>query len=83
MLRAQVDQSSESPDRHTNLLQIHKRLVDFIAAHTSLSKATLRLADSIVDFYAPEVCNRRKKIKILFVCNASSRSTMISRLVVS
>lgn len=83
MSRAQAEQSSESPDRQTNLCQIHERLIDFITAHTSLSKATLRLADSIVDFYAPEVNNRHMKCSNLFVWNALSYGTVISELVVS
>ena len=55
----QAEHSSVSPDKHSNLRQIHERLVDFIAAQVALSKATLRLADSIVDFYAPEVNDTR------------------------
>lgn len=48
-------------DRNTQgLREVHERLVSFIAAHTCLSKATLGLADSIVEFYAPEV--RRPEI---------------------
>lgn len=48
--------SSVSSDRHTQSLRnVHERLVAFISAHTTLGQATLGLADSIVEFYSPEV----------------------------
>lgn len=42
-------------DDGTALRLVHGRLLGYIAAHNALSKATLELADSIVEFYSPEV----------------------------
>lgn len=42
-------------DDGTALRLVHGRLLCYIAAHNALSKATLELADSIVEFYSPEV----------------------------
>lgn len=57
MSRPNGEQSSVTADRHAGLRQIQQRLVAFIEAQRSLSKSTLSLADSIVDFYNPEeVC---------------------------
>lgn len=44
-----------------SLRAVHDRLLEFIAAHSTLSKVTLALADSIVEFYLPEVRARKKK----------------------
>lgn len=49
--------------QHQGLRDVHQRLVGFVAAQTSLSKATLALADSVVDFYSPEVRPSRKYLK--------------------
>lgn len=63
MSRLQTENSSVSTDRHMqSLREVHERLVAFINAHVGLSKFTLSLADSIVDFYSPEV-----RAKHLFV----------------
>lgn len=48
-LAASIDDSTQT------LREVHERLVAFISAHSVLSNATLRLADSIVEFYSPEV----------------------------
>lgn len=57
MSRLQTDnRSSMSSERHTrSLREVHERLVSYIQAHSTLGKATLSLADSIVDFYLPQV----------------------------
>lgn len=47
--------STSSETQTQSLREVHERLVSFIAAHTSLGKATLSLADSIVEFYSPQV----------------------------
>lgn len=48
--------SSMSSERHTkSLREVHERLVAYVHAHSALGKATLSLADSIVDFYLPQV----------------------------
>lgn len=56
MSRLQTESSSVSTDRHMqSLREVHERLSAFINARNQLSKFTLSLADSIVDFYSPEV----------------------------
>lgn len=55
---------SVSSERHTQSLRnVHERLVAFISAHASLGQATLGLADSIVEFYSPEVNKARGGIR--------------------
>jgi len=45
-----------SSERQTqSLREVHQRLVSYVAAHSNLCNATMALADSIVDFYLPEV----------------------------
>ena len=56
MSRLQTENSSVSTDRHMqSLREVHERLCAFINAQNGMSKCTLSLADSIVDFYSPEV----------------------------
>lgn len=52
--RSSASTSSETQTQKS-LREVHERLVSFIAAHTNLGKATLSLADSIVEFYSPQV----------------------------
>ncbi|CAB1097077.1 unnamed protein product [Ectocarpus sp. CCAP 1310/34] len=41
---------------HTqSLREVHERLVSFVQCHTQLASSTIGLADSILDFYSPEV----------------------------
>lgn len=45
-----------SSERQTqSLREVHERLVSYVQAHSALGQATLSLADSIVDFYLPQV----------------------------
>lgn len=57
--RLQTDRSSRasmSSERQTrSLREVHERLVSYVAAKSNLCNATMALADSIVDFYLPEV----------------------------
>lgn len=57
MSRLQTDSTtSMSSERQTqSLREVHERLVSYVQAHSALGKATLNLADSIVDFYLPQV----------------------------
>ncbi|CAM9776170.1 unnamed protein product, partial [Pylaiella littoralis] len=46
--------STSAETQTQSLREVHERLVSFIAAHATLGKATLSLADSIVEFYSPQ-----------------------------
>lgn len=67
MSRLQTDSrpSMSSERQIQSLREVHERLVSYVQAHSALGKATLSLADSIVDFYLPQV--------LAYCCAASYR----------